>query len=178
MDWKALEEEYDKGIVAPIKALHDKMAQIDLALQNLRQEQYAQESYELDRWFDEKYSELGEGWNAVYGKGPTHLLNPNSREAQMRAQAKNWFLQLRSMDPVSTDEALRLRAIYSVAPEVFQRETRNQLSKELNKRQRQTIGRPSGSRSHPEVDDRDPQTGLSRSLIEQTQNELNRLIGR
>ena len=177
-DWKALEEEYDEGIVAPLKAMHERMEQMQSLLNNYEQQQYAADQYEFDRWFDDQLSELGDAFSPVVGKGGSQGMNPYSPEAAARQSLKQAWVTFRQIDQTSSDEDLVKRAAIALHPDVYQQQTRKQLSSEMKKRQRTTIGRPAGRRSHPETEDAlDPSTGAPVSVIERLQERIDRAVG-
>ena len=179
IDWKALENEYDEGIVKPLKSMYERMEAMQSALQSYEQMFYAQQSQDFSRWFDAQLPNLGDGFQSVLGKGTINELNPNSMEYRNRARLEEAFTQLRQIDNHSSDEALFKRAALAAFPEVQAEQARKKLSVELSKRQKSTIGRPAGRKSQvSELDDREPLTGVSRTVIEDLQANINRKLGR
>lgn len=178
IDWKALEDEYDAGIVKPMRAMYDRLEQMQTALQAYEQMAYAQQSDSFTRWFDGAISELGEEFLPVFGKGTINDLNPSSSEYRNRGTAENAFIQFREIDAHSSDDALLRRAVAAAFPEVQQQAAQKKLAQELKQRQRQTIGRPAGRKSTPtDADDRDPLTGISRKTVEKLQEKINKMTG-
>jgi len=175
VDWNALEEEYDAGIVKPLRSLFDQVQQLNGLLQTFQSDHTAQQEAEFIRWFDGQITELGDDYHSVLGKGSIEQLTPYSAEYVQRGNLQEAFFQLRQLDATSSDEAIFRRTVAALYPQVQVEKTRGELAKQLKERQKTTIGRPSGKNAHPDDETRDPITGVRKSTIDRLQARIDRM---
>jgi hypothetical protein len=174
-----LDETYDDHLVEQLQAMNQFYAQQLASLTSALQQTGAPVSLTgdaLSAWFDAKVSDLGDGYDSVFGRGGIDRYGEASNEVRNRVELFRSFNALRQAYPGSKDEELfdrAMRSSFGWAQDAVQNKS---LGNKAKARAKSTIGRPSG-RMTPNLE-RDPETGLSVRTIDAVQAAIDARLNR
>lgn len=174
-----LDDTYDDHLVEQLQQMNEFYAAQIEALTSSLQQTGAPVSLtgdNLSRWFDAKVSELGDGYDSVFGKGGIDRFAESSNEVRNRVELFRSFNALKTAYPQAKDEDLFERAMRSSFSWVSETQQKKAIADKAKSRAKTTIGRPSG-RASANLE-RDPETGLSIRTVDAIQAAINSKLNR
>ena len=144
--------EYDEKVVAGFKAMKDIIRGQQAVINSLHTDGKARDS----SWIDGQMAGLGEAYVAAIGKGSRAELDPNSQQAQKRAELESKFNILTAGYKANGNtvdrETVFKEAVAVVLGDVAVKAATDLKAKKLEERGRQHITRPSGGMVSPATD--------------------------
>lgn len=153
-DLELPEGEFDPDVERVIKAMKNKVKSLEE--QMMRQQAVAAQEYSrrIDEQIDGFFDELGDEFSAMFGKGRMADIKPDSEQAKNRVRVAKMAEDLMRGDVAAGRQMRDLKkALNSGLRGEFTDEvekiTRRQLSKQVEKRRKQAIARPTHRQQRP-----------------------------